>query len=142
MAYTQDISRPFSQSKNTVDYIKSLPGANQVIAVDGYNTGPMFSAYLGRKLYYLDIDRIGSFCVWKKTYFPVPRLTIAQELVQSTYLQGLDQFILISNRQIDTAAIYARRVGSGVFHFTLLKDFDNSIIGEDFHVYRVTGKIR
>jgi hypothetical protein len=133
-ALEQDFTRPFSQSKNAVKYIKGVQG-NQVIAVDGYNAGPMLCAYLEKKVFYLDIGREGSFCVWKKSYFPVPRLTIGQEMSQSVYLQGLDRFILISNRKIDTVAL---RAGPRSFHVASLKNFDNSIIGENFYIYQVT----
>jgi hypothetical protein len=50
-ALEQDFSRPFSQAKNAIGYIRDRGLTGQEIAVDGYNSGPMLSAYLGRAVY-------------------------------------------------------------------------------------------
>ena len=67
--YTADFRKPFSQAKNTIDYLKANHLDTQPLAFDGYNAGPPLSAYLGRKILYLDFDQYGSFCIWKRALF-------------------------------------------------------------------------
>ncbi len=135
-ALEQDFTRPFSQSKNTIGYIQDQHLASQQIAVDGYNAGPVLSAYLGRPVYYLDIGQPGSWIYWKKSYWSTPRRTIEQEMTGSAYLQGLDKFILISNRRLDTRNM---RSGNKSFQLAPLDSFVNSIlIGENYYVSQVT----
>ncbi|HXB05491.1 MAG TPA: hypothetical protein VNW04_00200 [Puia sp.] len=128
-AFEQDLTRPFSQSRNTARYLQTLP-ADEKIVVDGYNSGPMLCAYLGDSVFYLATGREGSFCVWKKSYFPTPRPPIGQELGQWPALRGLPRFILVANRPVN---------GSEDPHFQLipLRSFENSIQGEDYYVYQV-----
>lgn len=135
-ALEQDFSRPFSQAKNTIDYIRQEQLSNQEIAVDGYNAGPMLSAYLGRPVYYLDIGQPGSWVIWRTSYFPNPRRTIEQEMSRSAYLQGLDKFVLISNRK---AQLRKWELGNNAFRLDSLNSFENSIlVAENFYVYQVT----
>jgi hypothetical protein len=135
-ALEQDFTRPFSQSKNTIGYIQDQHLAGQQIAVDGYNAGPVLSAYLGRQIYYLDIGQPGSWIYWKKSYWSNPRRTIEQEMSGSAYLQGLDKFILISNRRLDTRNM---RSGNKSFQLAPLDSFVNSIlIGENYYISQVT----
>jgi hypothetical protein len=137
-ALGQDLSRPFSQARNTVNYIVRRQLSQQEIAVDGYNAGPALSAYLGKKVFYLDINREGSYCCWKKAYFPTPRKTIEQEMSQSAFLQALDKFILISNRQLSRNKIQWE---NNNFKYTPLDSFQNGIIfSENYYIYQVTRK--
>jgi hypothetical protein len=135
-ALEQDFSRPFSQAKNAIEYIRDRGLTGQEVAVDGYNSGPMLSAYLGRMVYYLDISQTGSWVYWKTSYFPNPRRTLDDEMSRSAYLQGLDKFILIANRQEDPKAL---TFGNSTFRLELLDRFENSIlVAENFYVYQVT----
>lgn len=135
-ALVQDFTRPFSESDNTVRYIRTHQLVDQAIVVDGYNAGPVLSAYLGKKVFYLDIGREGSYCTWKKSYFPVPRKSIGQEMAQSAFLQGMDKFVLVSNRQMDMDMI---RSGDSLFRFTPLNSFRNSmILSENYFIYQAT----
>jgi hypothetical protein len=135
-ALEQDFRRPFTQAKNTIDFVRNRQLTNQEIVVDGYNSGPMLSAYLGRMVYYLDIDQNGSWLYWKTSYFPNPRRTLGDELSRSAHLQELDKFVLIANRKEDTATL---PVGNSLFSFTPLNSFENSIlVAENFYVYQVT----
>ena len=94
--------RPFTQAKNAINYIQDRGLAGEEVTVDGYNAGPMLSAYLGRPVFYLNIDQMGSWVYWKQSYFPNPRRTIEEEMTAcAAHLEGLDKFILISNRKLD-----------------------------------------
>ncbi len=133
-ALEQDIKRPFSESRHTADFLKSLqPGGRQIV-VDGYNAGPPLCAYLGGKVFYLATGAEGSFCVWKKSYFPWPRPPISEEIAQNPGLRRFGEFILVSNRDLPTDSI---RSANGNYRLKALKSFNNSIIGENYYVYQV-----
>jgi hypothetical protein len=137
-ALQQDFSRPFSQSKNAVAYINKHQLSNQEIVVDGYITGPALSAYLGKKVFYLDTGQEGSFCYWRRPYFPRIRKTVGQEMSQAAFLQGVGKFILITDRQINENVIQS---GNGVFQFDPLCNFQNGILTtEDNYIYQATRK--
>ncbi|HEY4108859.1 hypothetical protein [Puia sp.] len=128
-AFEQDLTRPFSQSRNTVRYLQSLPPGEKIV-VDGYNSGPMLCAYLQGKVFYLTTGAEGSFCVWKKSWFPYPRPSIAEELAQWPALRQLTRFILVANRPLTNTE-------SPHFQLTPLRSFENSIQGENYYVYQV-----
>lgn len=115
-AWVQEVRLPFSESREVADLLKGQP-----VVVDGYNAGPMLSAYMGRPVFYLATCAEGSFCVWKKEYFPRPRPSIS-EYVGRCSLGLPDSFFLVSNRRLEG--------------LTPLKVFDRSVIGENFFVYR------
>lgn len=128
-AFQQDLTRPFSQSRNTSRYLLTLP-KNQPIVVDGYNAGPMLCAYLRDSVFYLATGRKGSFCVWRRAYFPNPRPSIDEQLAQWPALSRLPRFTLVSNRSLDT-------VKDPHFQLIRLSSFGNSIQGENYWVYQV-----
>jgi hypothetical protein len=130
--YTADYRKPFSEAKNTINFLKENHLDNNPLVVDGYTAGPPLSAYLGRKVYYLDIDQFGSFAIWKKAYLPNPRKPISAELAASMYLKNIKKFILITNREYTPGV-------NPAYRFDKLSAFNGAIIkGEDFSVYRIT----
>ncbi|HTD39417.1 MAG TPA: hypothetical protein VK671_02265 [Mucilaginibacter sp.] len=132
--YYIDIKQPFSNAENTIDYLKSNHLDTLPLAFDGYNAGPPLSAYLGRKIYYLDIDQFGSFCIWKQAYLPYPRRSLTNEIASSHYIHSFKEFILITNRNNEFN-------DSSVYNFNKLASFEGAVIeGEDYYVYRVTKK--
>jgi hypothetical protein len=136
--FTEDLRRPFSQSRHAAAYLQEKGLANGPIAVDGCIAGPMLCAYLERKLYYMDIDQQGSFCVWKKSNFPTPRRTIEDEFVRSSVVASWKDFILVSNRHIDSLRIQEKDQAN-FFELQPMASFQNGIIGwESYYIYRVT----
>ena len=87
----------------------------------------------GRRLY-LATGAEGSFCVWKKSYFPRPRPPIGEEIAGNPALRRMGEFILVSNRALPTDSI---RSAAGNYRLQALRSFDNSIIGENYWVYQV-----
>lgn len=128
-ALGEDIRRPFSQSRNTADFLRD-GAAGRPVVVDGYTAGPQLCAYLERRLYYLTLRGEGSFCVWRKENFPSPRLSIAEEFSRNPGLTDMGEFILVSNRNLGDAIVAGYRL-------TPLKSFENSIVGENYYVYQV-----
>lgn len=140
-AFEQGLTRPFSQSRNTARYLMSLPGDERIV-VDGYNSGPMLCAYLQRKVFYLATGAEGSFCVWKRSYFPNPRPPIDQELAQWPALRQARGFVLVSNRLLTTlpaqnTALSGKDIEEPHFQLIPLHFFEGSIQGENYYVYQV-----
>jgi hypothetical protein len=133
VALQQDITRPFSSSKDAVDFLRGKGLDRKTVILDGYNGSPMISAYLGRKLYCITTGSEGSYVIWKKSYWPRPRPTIEQEIAGSAYLQSLDDYILVSTQKLDTGKIEA---GGKGFRVTSLASFTNSILRENFFIYQ------
>jgi len=131
--YEQDYTRPFSQGKNTVQYIRDQHLDRLPIVVDGYNAGPVLSAYFRHPVYYLDIDSEGSVFITKNTVNSTGKIPLMEEIKQSKYLASLNEFILITNRancgeEIDD---------SSMFQFNKLQSFQNAIIiSENYSVYK------
>jgi hypothetical protein len=129
-AFSQDIARPFSQSRNTAEYLRKWRSGGCRIVLDGYTAGPQLCAYLQCRLYCLTTRAEGSFCVWNRSNFPSPRPAIGEELAGVPGLREEGEFILVSNRNVGTAE-------TGGCRLTLLKSFENSIVGENYYIYRV-----
>lgn len=132
-AWVQEVRLPFSESRETASFLKG----RGMVVVDGYNIGPMLCAYLEGNVYYLATGSEGSFCVWKKGYFPRPRPSVAEEMAGCKGLP--ERFVLVTNRDLGGGAdsgISAAGAGGSEFRLTLLKSFTNSIIGENFFVYQ------
>ncbi|WP_431210715.1 hypothetical protein ACQ86N_32810 [Puia sp. P3] len=135
IAYEQDIVRPFSSSKDVADFLRERGLDRQLVLVDGYNGVPMVSAYLGRRLYCTTADMEGSYVVWKTSYWPRPRPKIGEEIARSSYLQGLGNYVLVSNMPLDTGRIV---VGSKSWTLDGLASFTNSVIKEHYFIYQST----
>jgi hypothetical protein len=130
--YHKDFTAPFSQANNTIAYLKANHLDKEQLAVDGYC--PTLSAYLGRKVFYLDNGQYGSFCIWKQAYFHNPRQPLMDEITSSGFIQNAKTFILITNRDNEVN-------NSMVWQFNKLASFQGAIIeGEDYYVYKVTKK--
>jgi hypothetical protein len=129
-AFGEDLRRPFSQSRNAADYLAGLQPAGRAIVLDGYTAGPGLCAYLEDKLYCLDTRSEGSYCIWQRRYFPLPRLSIGAEFARDPGLRRRGEFILVSDRNLSGELI-------GGYRVTLLKSFENSIVGENYYVYQI-----
>jgi hypothetical protein len=141
-AYGESLRRPFSQSRNTAEYLRGLRSGGRMIVLDGYTGGPQLCAYLEGKLYCLATGVEGSYCVWRKAYFPVPRLSIGEEFARNPGLRKMGEFILVSNRNLEGGLVGGNEpVGGSAFvggyRLTPLKSFENSIVGENYYVYQV-----
>jgi hypothetical protein len=139
-ALSEDVLRPFSESKDAAAYLAGHGLAKQHLAIDGCIAGPMLCAYLGKKVYYLDIDQVGSYLTWKKSWFPVTRRTIQDEIKGSSYIRDWKEFILISNRRLSTD-ILPFGEGGDYYKLSPLAAFQNSIVAwEVYYIYKAERK--
>lgn len=127
-AYGQDLVRPFSESRAAVTFMEQQDLARQQVVVDGYGSGPSISAYLGRPVIYLDIDKEGSYCIWKQSYFPPERPSLAQEFLNSREAARFPAFILIANRPAESVSHYRMKE---------LGRFTGGLMKPDYFIYQV-----
>jgi hypothetical protein len=135
-ALTQDLTRPFSQAKNAVAWLRDRRLDQQPIVVGEYIAGPALSAYLGKKVWYLNTGGEGSFCLWRRPFMPLPRRTMGEEMASAAFLQKLDSFVLLSAEKLDSELV---QEGSGDIRLNPLKSFPNGILPmEDCYIYQAT----
>ncbi|HEY4337885.1 MAG TPA: hypothetical protein VGM89_18370 [Puia sp.] len=133
-AWGQDLTRPFSQAKNAVAWLKARRLTDQPVVVNGYIAGPALSTYLGKKLWYLNTGGEGSFCLWRQDYFPGPANTITGQLAAARFLPRLDSFLLLSSKDVDRSLLPD---GAAGFHFAPLQHFSDGILPmEDCYMYQ------
>lgn len=133
-ALSEDLLYPFSEGKNAATYLEELPERH--LAVDGCIAGPMLCAYMDKKVYYLDIDQVGSYLTWKRSWFPVQRRTIQDEMKGASHIRDWKDFILVSNRQLSTDSLPCRD-GGNYYKLSPLAEFENSIIAwEVYYIYK------
>lgn len=63
-AYAIDVKRPFSESKNVVNYLAQNDWSSKMIVLSNQCAGCSVSAYLNKKLFYPETNGWGSFCKW------------------------------------------------------------------------------
>jgi hypothetical protein len=129
-AYAQDLRKPFTLAKDTVRYLEDHQLVQQSIVIDGYGSGPAISAYLGKKVFYLDTDSAGSYLVWRQANFPKERKSLPEMLDKSAMVRSMEVFILVSSRN-------AGRPGKR-FQYDELAKFSGGLMKPDYYLYRVT----
>jgi len=135
-AWEQDVTRPFSQARNAVDWLKARRLTDQPVVVNGYIAGPALSVYLGKKIEYLNTGGEGSFCLWRQPYFPSPAGTIAGQLTAMHFPSRPDSFLLLSSSEVDRSLL---QNGAAGFRFTPLQRFTDGILTtEDCYMYQAT----
>jgi hypothetical protein len=133
-AWEQDVTRPFSQARNAVDWLKARRLNGQPVVVNGYIAGPALSVYLGKKIEYLNTGGEGSFCLWRQPYFPKPARTVAGQLAAMPFLSRPDSFLLLSSSEVDRSLL---QDGAAGFRFTPLQRFTDGILPtEDCYMYQ------
>ncbi len=138
IAYSFDLARPFSEGKAAVNYLNEHQLNDRLIAVSFFNAGPPVSAYLGKKVYYPEIDTLGSFCIWNTTPFFISQDTLLARIRRQAQKQDI---ILLLNHPLDSpgqpvlkGALYP---DAGV-RMNLLTQFDKSIMrNENYYLYQV-----
>jgi hypothetical protein len=139
-ALSDDILHPFSGSRDAAAFLSGHGLAGERLAVDGCIAGPMLCAYLDKKVYYLDIDQVGSYLTWKKSWFPPHRRSIEDEIKGSTHIRDWQDFILVSNRKITNDSLPCSDRGN-YYKLKPLAEFENSIVAwEVYYIYQAVKK--
>jgi hypothetical protein len=140
-AYSMDLRFPFSEGKETADYIKSQLPENSPVFVIPMQVGPSISAYLGRKVFYPDRDTYGSSMEWtlykeiscKDAFDNIVK--IIDSLKSNTFALVLPTF---DNNLVQYQALANKYFNSTRYHFNSPKTFNHGLVnGENYFVYIV-----
>jgi hypothetical protein len=70
LSYYFDITRDFSNSKRTSQYLNLFPQTDSTnFLLSHHSSGPALAVYLNKPLFYLESEKIGSFCEWNTQPF-------------------------------------------------------------------------
>ncbi|WP_375505952.1 hypothetical protein [uncultured Nostoc sp.] len=101
-SFSRDLVVPFSASRETVQYIQNAGLANEfIVASRDANMAPL-SGYLNRKLYYPEIQKMGSFTLFKTGRKDVEQTEILSQI--NFLLKNQDEqkrILLILNRKLN-----------------------------------------
>lgn len=128
-AYSMDLIHPFSKSKVAANYIKKEGLTKSFIIADKDTIISPISAYANIKIYYLAYEKLGSFFENPQTKF----IKNQSELVDKIKLE-------IQDSKIKNILIlsYPLNIKTNELKFTKLKEFKNSIVGEErYYIYAV-----
>jgi hypothetical protein len=142
--FTLDACRPFSESRNVAEYIRSNRGPNDIIAVTNHTTGPPICSYLDRKLYYVENNSLRSFCLWNtKPYIISP--DEVYERVGKLRMETPDSIkvLLVLSFSRGDSLVRDDRYDSVYHHaaadYRLLQQFDNGMVrSENYQLFEVS----
>ncbi|MDY6897033.1 MAG: hypothetical protein SWZ49_03010 [Cyanobacteriota bacterium] len=128
-AYSMDLIHPFSKSKIAANYIKQEGLTESFILADKNTVVSPISAYANVKIYYLAYEKLGSF-------FDNPQTNFIKN--QSELVDKVKFAIQNSRRKNILILTYPLEIKTSELKFTKLKDFKNSILGEErYYIYTV-----
>lgn len=143
-AYAMDLIYPFSESKETADYIKehNLSDLPIVASIDS-RVSPI-TAFLNKEVYYPSSNRYGTFVIWDKnvnnkvTPFVLfnSALKILEEHQQGVLLVLSDELITLENGQSVPLNDFYIKPG---IKLSKIAGFSKSIRGdENYYIYKVS----
>ncbi|MBL0348842.1 MAG: hypothetical protein IPP68_00495 [Elusimicrobia bacterium] len=137
-AYARDLFFPFSRSAEAAEFILRGEWRNWPIAGSrDYLVSPL-SAYLGRKIYYLNTDTIGSFIHWneyrEKPQSPAVAVRVLEKMSEATGYP----ILLVLSYPLDSPKVEWL---SSSFNIRKLAEFNGAIVAdESYYLYRLTRK--
>ncbi|MEO1762927.1 MAG: hypothetical protein AAFR83_13360, partial [Cyanobacteria bacterium J06629_18] len=132
-AYSMDLIYPFSKSKVAAEYIKQEGLTDSLIIGDKNTIVSPISAYTNLKIYYIAYEKFGSF-------FDNPQTKFIKN--QSQLVDRIKREIENSSKQNILILSYPLNIETRELTFIKLKDFQNSILGEErYYIYTVENQI-
>ncbi|MEH1839019.1 MAG: hypothetical protein V7L20_09675 [Nostoc sp.] len=130
-SFSRDLFVPFSASRETIQYIKKTGLVNEfIVASRDANMAPL-SGYLNRKLYYPEIQKMGSFTLFKNGRKDVEQAEILNQI--NFILKNKDEqnkILIILNRKLN--------VNLNELKIVPIKDFQRSWVDtERYFLYWV-----
>jgi len=128
-AMAMDFFKPFSTSKELASFIEKRQMADMlIVGSPDYRTSPL-SAYLGRKIYYLERDDFGSFIIWNNKRKQIEPQEALRKISELTRLKNKD-VLFVSNYGLETSR--------SDLSITELAEFTNAILkSEQYHLYLI-----
>lgn len=128
VAFSLEISRPFSESRNVAEYVKK-GNFNAPVIVGEFCESATILCYMDQQAYYLNLKNYGSYCHLKNG-LEVYNVPIVEELEEARrFARG---------RREDVLFIHYRPLEEQDPCFQLIKSFTNSVVrNENFYIYKV-----
>lgn len=100
--FTRDIIIPFSASKQTANYIQKAQLNNEfIVASRDANMAPL-AGYLNRQLYYPELQKMGSYTLFKDGRQDVQQTEILRQISSLLETQKVnDRILLILNNKLN-----------------------------------------
>ena len=135
VAYGLDIKRPFSQAKNTANYLHLKALDKHTIIVNIYSAGPPIAGYLGKQVFYPRVNQWGSYCKWSLYYKASHYTTLAS--LKELYTNNDSTLVLVLDRPITDNTGYI----DPAIRIQHVKDFTGStVFDENYYIYLMTPK--
>ncbi len=130
-SFSRDLVIPFSASRETAQYIQKFGLDKEfIVASRDANMAPL-SGYLNRKFYYPELQKIGSFTLFKKDRKDVEQAEILSQI--NSLLKNQDEqkkILLILNNQL--------KINRNDLKIVPIKDFQrNWVDSERYYLYWV-----
>lgn len=135
-AFYMDLSLPFSNSKQTVAYLKTWNLIDKMIITKGCDGTPL-SSYLKKPIFFLDTNSYESFCTWnRKTPIKQNPEMALNDSLQKVLNEADQSVIFISNYFLNTEK---QTTLSNSLNYKFLKGFNSSIVKqESYYIYEIS----
>jgi hypothetical protein len=131
--------RPFSQSRNAAQWLRQNGLADAFLIASRDAQASSVAGYLGRPLYYLECECVGTFIVWNGArQSPLSPQEFRARLTRALDHAGGREPILIRNRPIAPDELAANADPSVL----LLQSFPDAETDEVYWIYRVSAAAR
>lgn len=128
--FMADWTSSFSCGKETAEYLHEQKLDRGIIAMSNMGSGSPLSGYLGRKLFYAELNDFGSFAKWNTIPFIIPQDSVINR-VKRLSVKTKSDIILVMNSNL----IFTNKSDTNIDFIAV---FNHSIIGsENYFVYRI-----
>ena len=123
----KEVASPFSEALNVSTYLQEQ-GLDQLMVATTQNSGASLSAYLDKKAFYLDKNRLGSFCSWDDNSFSIDKEFIYDNLIQLS--QNQKSFVVALEYPLAEYQV------NKMMDLKYLTKFERSVVStENFYLY-------
>ncbi|NDJ24656.1 hypothetical protein GS682_24035 [Nostoc sp. B(2019)] len=131
-SFSRDLIIPFSASHETADYIQKSQLENEFIVASRDANMAALSGYLNRKFYYPEVQRMGSFTIFKKGRQDVEQAEILRQITSLLKSQeSRNKILLILNKKLN--------LNSNDLKIIPIKNFERAWVdSERYYLYWVS----
>jgi hypothetical protein len=129
---------PWSEGKAAANWISKNNLENAFLIGSRDEQVSTVAGYLGRRIYYLECECLGTFIVWNdKRQLQLSSAQFGERLTEAFTLAGQRDAILIANRHVPSEEFAADAPNISA---TLLQSFTNAPFRENYWIYRLSKK--
>ncbi|MBA2610421.1 MAG: hypothetical protein H0U95_00525 [Bacteroidetes bacterium] len=137
--FVTDLQQPFSNAKNVANYLKENKLEQKEIYLSNLSSGPAISAYLDKKIIYLETGEKNSFCKWNTWPFILNKDQLKEKI--STVITNDTCILILNNSYIKENLGVSMRDILPDFNIISLKQFNTGMVtSEKYQVYELVKK--